>query len=188
MDRILVDTELGMIHYLVLVKDLAESYFDETGEYQPQFGILNAMRQFYNLCITKECEFKKQYGDIITDANDMVELTSEYEFIQEFNEAISVDNSVNNALGRNIDFDFANAFTTALDIVETRKTTFTYVIDGIKKMALGIIGALEGTLTEENLNKLNEIASKVDNAGDFAGALVDAYGKSQRFNDVINAK
>ena len=30
MDRILVDTELGMIHYLVLVKDLAESYFDET--------------------------------------------------------------------------------------------------------------------------------------------------------------
>ena len=186
MDRIIVETDLDMIHFLVLVKNLAEGYFDDAGEYQPHFGMLNAMRQFYNLCVADTCEFKKQYGEVITDATEMAEITVDYDFLQEFNEAITVRDS-KNALGRNIDFDFANAFETALDIVETRKTSFTYVLEGIKKLVLRIVGALEDTLTEENLSRLSEIASKVDNAGDFANALVDAYGKSERFKDVTNS-
>lgn len=188
MKEMIVDTELGMIDFLLLVRDLAEGYFGEDGEYQPQFGMLNVMRQFYNYCI-KDGELKKEYGDSIVDATEMIEIVKDFEFITAFNDAIARIKPINgdNRLGRSIDFDFPNAFETAIDIVETKKTSFSYIVEGIKKMVIKVLSTLEDVLSEENIAQISEIVGKVDNAGDFATAMIDAYGKSQRFQDVISS-
>lgn len=179
MERIKVDTDLDAIKYLVLVSDIVDGYFADDGTYQPQFGIINVMRDFYNLCIV-DCDFKKEHGDNITDVSDMFEIAEDYDFIEEFNEAIRSD-------GPNIDFTFGYACATAQDIINTKKTTFTYVLDGIKSLVSSILIKLSDTFTEDTIEKLSEIAAKVNNAGDFATALVDAYGESARFNEVINS-
>lgn len=179
MDRIIVDTDLGAIKYLVLVNDIVDGYFADDGTYQPQFGVINVMRDFYNLCID-DCEFKKEHGENITDVSDMFEIADDYDFIAEFNEAINND-------APNIDFTFGYACATAQDIINTKKTTFTYVLDGIKSLVYKILTQFEDVFTEDNIAKLSEIAAKVDNAGDFAKAMVESYGESQRFKDVITS-
>ena len=94
-----VNTYIGMVEYLTMVNEIVLEYFDEDGNYQPQIGILNAMRLFYNECVI---ESKFELPHDITDAMDMEIMVTDDEFVNEFNNAIIGDRP-------GIRFDFANA-------------------------------------------------------------------------------
>ena len=47
-----VKTELNVIDYVSMVNAIVSEYFDEDGTYTPHIGKMNAMRLFYNNCVT----------------------------------------------------------------------------------------------------------------------------------------
>ena len=127
--KIVVNTELSMIDYLVMVNDMVLEYFNEDGEYQPHIGMLNVMRLFYNHCVI-ESKFDTPH-DII-DAMDMEIIVEDDDFLNAFNDAIIP------------------------------------------------------LLTDEHIDKVSEIARDVASGKLSAEAIVDAYGKSNRFKQVVN--
>lgn len=171
-----VNTSLGMVEYLTMVNEIVLEYFDEDGNYQPQIGILNAMRLFYNECVI---ESKFELPHDITDAMDMEIMVTDDEFVNEFNNAIIGDIP-------GIRFDFANAYKDAMDIVETKKSSIERAVDSVKKMIISILDVINPLLSDEHIDKVAEIAHDVANGKISAEAVVDAYGKSNRFKEVIS--
>lgn len=176
--KIVVDTELNMIDYMVLVNDMVLEYFNDEGEYQPHIGMLNVMRLFYNVCV-KESKFDNPHD--ITDAMDMEIIVEDDDFLNAFNDAII-------GVVPGIRFDFANAYKDAMDIVETKKHSIERGVESIKKLLFSILEVVNPLLTDEHMNMVSKIAENIGNGNINAEAIVDAYGKSQRFQDVINPK
>lgn len=173
---IVVDTELSMVDYLVMVNEMVLEYFNEDGEYQPHIGMLNVMRLFYNNCV-KESKFDKPHD--ITDAMDMEIIVEDDTFLDAFNDAI---------IGTpGIKMDFANAYKDAMDIVETKKHSVERAVDSIKRAITSILDIVNPLLTDEHMDMVSEIAKNVGNGNLNAAAIVDAYGKSDRFKQVINS-
>ncbi|MCD7891640.1 MAG: hypothetical protein LUG26_07845 [Ruminococcus sp.] len=86
-----VNTKLSLFDYLAMVENIASEFIDEkSGVYQPHIGQLNAMRLFYNFCVT-ESKFDDKYEHNIVDAEDMEEIVADEEFIEAFNNAIRPD-------------------------------------------------------------------------------------------------
>lgn len=171
-----VNTSLGMVEYLTMVNEIVLEYFDEDGNYQPQIGILNTMRLFYNECVI---ESKFELPHDITDAMDMEIMVTDDEFVNEFNNAIIGDVP-------GIRFDFANAYKDAMDIVETKKSSIERAVDSVKKMIISVLDVINPLLSDEHIDKVAEIAHDVANGKISAEAVVDAYGKSNRFKEVIS--
>lgn len=175
--KIVVNTELSMIDYLVMVNDMVLEYFNEDGEYQPHIGMLNVMRLFYNHCVI-ESKFDTPH-DII-DAMDMEIIVEDDDFLNAFNEAIIGDSS-------GIRMNFSNAYKDAMDIVETKKQSVERAVGSIKKALSSIIDTINPLLTDEHIEKVSEIARDVASGKLSAEAIVDAYGKSNRFKQVVNS-
>lgn len=173
-----VNTELNMIDYIVLVNEMVLEHFNDEGEYQPHIGMLNVMRLFYNSCVV-ESKFDNPHD--ITDAMDMEIIVEDDDFLNAFNDAL-----VGNVPG--VRFDFANAYKDAMDIVETRKQSVGHIAGSIKKAISSILDTINPLLTDEHINKVTEIAKDVAGGKLSAEAIVDAYGKSKRFQQVINPK
>ena len=174
-----INTKLGIVDYMAMVNEISEEYFDITGEYQPQFGELNAMRLFYNKCVTKS-KFDERFGHNIVDALDMESLVADKQFIEEYNKAITGDGIIR--------LDFCNAYRVALDIVKNRKSSIESIINSIKNGLNDMINMLSPALSDENMSNISKIAESISNGGISADAIVEAYGKSKRFQDVVNSK
>ena len=176
--KMVVNTELNMIDYIVLVNEMVLEYFNDDGEYQPHIGMLNVMRLFYNSCVV-ESKFDNPHD--IVDAMDMEIIVEDDDFLNAFNDAL-----VGNVPG--VRFDFANAYKDAMDIVENKKHSIERAVDSIKKLLSSILDVVNPLLTDEHMSMVSEIAKNVGNGNISAEAIVDAYGKSKRFQQVINSK
>lgn len=176
--KIIINTELSMIDYLVMVNNMVLEYFNDDGEYQPHIGMLNVMRLFYNSCVV-ESKFDNPHD--IVDAMDMEVIVEDDDFLNAFNDAL-----VGNVPG--VRFDFANAYKDAMDIVENKKHSIERAVDSIKKLLSSILDVVNPLLTDEHMSMVSEIAKNVGNGNISAEAIVDAYGKSDRFKQVANKR
>lgn len=180
-----VNTKLALFDYLAMVRDIASEFInDEDGTYQPQIGKLNAMRLFYNSCVTKS-RFDKKYGHDVIDASDMEEIVTDNEFMKAFNEAIIGDGT--------IQYDFANAYKDAIEIVDVKKTSFGSAVNIIGSMINKIFDSVSPLLTEENIKVVSQIAKDMSDGKISAEAIVDAYadklaGAENDTNKVISIK
>lgn len=175
-NEMVIDTKLDLVDYLAMVNILSSEYFDENGEYQPQYGRLNAMRQFYNYCV-KSSKFEDEIPHDIFDALDMRPLVADEDFVKAFETAVSPKSEMA--------FDFANAYRDALDIVETRKNSFDRVIFSVRHALETIMDKINPLLTEDNIEKVSAIAKDIGNGKLSAQALVDAYADSDRFKEIV---
>ena len=82
--------------------------------------------------------------------------------------------------------NFSNAYKDAMDIVETKKQSVERAVGTIKKALSSIIDTINPLLTDEHIDKVSEIARDVASGKLSAEAIVDAYGKSNRFKQVVN--
>lgn len=174
--KMIVDTELTLVEYVVMVNDMALEYFNEDGEYQPHIGILNVMRLFYNHCVI-ESKFDNSHE--IIDAMEMETMVEDDEFIAAFNDAI-----VGSVPG--IRMDFANAYKDAMDIVEDKKHSVGRAVDSVKKALVSISDVINPILTDEHINMVSEIAKNIGNGNINAEAIIEAFGKSERFKEIIH--
>lgn len=171
-----VNTKLGAIDYALMVNDIASQYFYSDGEYAPQIGLLNAMRLFYNCCV-KESKFDDVVSHTSDTLDDMETLATDDQFIEEFNKALVADKYC---------LDFANAFRDAMDIVNTKKSSLYQMVVLMKDAMNSIVDRIAPALTQENIDKVRAIAKDIADGKISAEAVVDAYAKSHRVEDLID--
>lgn len=179
--KMIIDTKLSIVEYMWMVEAMVSEYFGDDGTYQPQIGLLNIMRLFYNKCVMQS-HFDTEHEHNITDPMDLEEIISDNEFILEFNNAIEYNPMKT--------LDFGNAYYDAMDIVDVRKTSLSQAVQSMKSAVESIIDEIRPMMSESNIKNTSMIAELIS-SGKFdpdklGESIVNAYGKSQRFQEVIN--
>lgn len=175
-NNMIVNTKMDVMTYIQTVNNLASEYFYSNGEFAPHVGMINAMKMFYDTCVTSD-----SLATRITDGMDEISivnvLAADEDFIYEFNRALFADHHC---------LDFANAYRDAMDIVETRKSSFCSVTDIVKNMLDEIVKKITPALSEENFKALTVIANNIAAGKPTAQSFVEAFSKSQRFKEIVN--
>lgn len=164
-NTMVIKKNLSVIDYVTLVNGIANDFFDsETGEYTPHIGRLNAMRLFYNECVT---ESKFDLPHDFEDALQMDVLVEDEEFIKEFNAAVVGDGVVR--------LDFANAYADAMEAVNAKKNSFGNAVNIIKRIIEKFSESISSVVTDESLEKLAKIAEGVNANNLNLDSFVKAY-------------
>lgn len=165
------NTYLSVIDYAMMVEELVNEFYNlETGAYQPQFGNLNAMRLFYNHF------YKTKDEEKILDALDMDVIVSDDDFIDAFNNAIT------SCTG--IQYDFANAYRDALDIVEEKKTSVGRVIDVLRAGLKTFFETSAPAMSEESIDKIYSLVQNIADGKIGVEEIMKTYGKKSNVPDL----
>lgn len=148
----LVDTKLSVIGFVSMVNDIALEYFDTDGSYTPHIGLLNAMRLFYNECVT-DSKFEGDISHNITDVIEMEVIANDEQFIRCFNEALKADGYA---------LDFATAYNEAMKIVEQKKTSVYGAVELIKNVLIQVFDNMNSAMTPENIQKITDLFNKMN--------------------------
>lgn len=168
-----VDNNLDVVRYVLVVENIVDNYFDK-GNYRPHIGELNAMRLFWNECVKKSPW--DNLGHDIVNIFELADVLREQEFIDAFTEALKHSN-------HGYEYTFGNAYWTAMDIVDNKKSSVGSIIDCLVDGVQRIIDVITPGFENINIDKMKELADKVKDA-DFASDVVDAYAKSNRIEDI----
>ena len=161
---------LGIADYVILVKEISEGFFDfENGKYVPYIGEINAMRLFYNECVL---DSKYDIPHDTTDVVDMQELLDDEDFILSYNDAIKGDGVFR--------LDFANAYRQAIDIVNVNKGSLERIVNILSASMNKFVEKTAPMMTEENIERLVNVAKDVSNGNMSADSLIEALANSQK--------
>lgn len=174
-NTMIIKTNMNVIDYVSLVNSIVSEFFDGDGEYVPHIGRLNAMRLFYNECVL---ESKFDLPHDFQEALDLDVLIEDEEFIKEFNDAVKGDGMMR--------LDFANAYAEAMKIVNTRKDSFNSMANALKNVINNVVEKMSSIISDDAIAKFTKIAENISSGDISAEALIDAYGKSQRINDIAS--
>lgn len=177
--RLITDGKMGMYEYIIVVNQIVGEYFDEDGVYQPHIGELNAMRLFYNFCV-KEAPYKEALPCPIENADDMVSIVDDANFVKAFYDETS--NEFNSCLS------FGKAYRTAMDMVRIETSGANYLVNKIQLLLNELIKNISSNVTDKNIERLADIANGLKNGEISADKLINEYKNSQNFQKLINGK
>lgn len=146
--------------FLAVAETITDNYFDESGKYTPHFGILDAYRLFYNLCVTK--------GEKITTIEELEKVIENNNLIEAFNDCIA-----HNEGG----LTFSAAYHAAKDMVEQRKTSITSAVTMITELITDVSNRIKDVMSGENLSRIETIAQDIKDGKLSADAVVEAYAR-----------
>lgn len=158
--------------YVQAVNEIVDGFFDEDGNYTPHIGRANAISVLFNYFVDEKCideyfpEDNIDSGVLLADKDCMIF----------YNDAL-IGNGV-------YLLDFSNAYSDALDIVNTRKTSLRYSFEIIEKALTSLLDRFSTTMNEENLAKLTSMVEKISQEGFGAESLKKAYEKSGRIEQI----
>lgn len=166
MEKIIVLDNVDIITYSAAVREIAEKFFDEDGNYTPQFGRANAIGVFFNRfvdIVSLESYFSDYDGEI-----DVNLFLANEDCLTVYNTALRN--------GAEYRLNFANAYADAMDIVKTQNSTFggavNMLMNGISKLA----DKVSPIFTEDNIDKLSKIADDIAKGDLSAESVVKALG------------
>ena len=166
MKDIIVFDNVDIVTYSAAVREIAEKFFDEDGNYTPHFGRINSIGVFFNRFVDPvglEAFFADK--EITIDL-----LASEEGCLQLYNGALN--------RYRGFRLDFANAYADALDIVKQRNTTIGGVINLITDSLGKLSDKISPVLTEKNIDKIEKISKNISSGKLSADSIVEAIGKA----------
>lgn len=177
--KLTVDKKLEFFDYILAIRSMADGYFNATnGSYEPYFGELNVIRMFYNLCV-KKSKYNKKYPNGINDYKNVTVLVKDKEFMNAYKEALNTDTDDDY-------FSFSKAYHMAMDMVETKKTSFGQAASTMSDMVQIIIDKLGNLLSDENMEYIKNISAEIAKGSFNPDDIVNAYVKTKRFEDVAN--
>lgn len=164
--KIIVLDNVDMVTYGVAVTEIVKKFFDEDGNYTPQFGRANAIGVFFNRfvdIVSLESYFSDYDGEI-----DVNLFLANEDCLTVYNTALRN--------GTEYRLNFANAYADAMDIVKTQNSTFggavNMLMNGISKLA----DKVSPIFTEDNIDKLSKIADDIAKGDLSAESVVKALG------------
>lgn len=167
-----VNENIGIIEYSAAVMDIAQKFFDEDGNYTPHFGRINAMMVFFNYFVSED-DLNKLFSNVPDNAEEDY-LFANQECLAMYNEALKGDGTYR--------MNFANAYSDALEIVNTRKSSLTRVIDAVGNMIDDMLSKFQSTLSEENVKVLQSIAEEASKFD--PEKVAEGYVKSGRIKQI----
>lgn len=159
--------KIELAEFLAISEIIADGYFDETGAYAPHYGIMNAYRVFYNVCVTKS-PYDETYGHNIINIEELDEIVSDDEFVTKFETCV---NSGKQGL------TFSAAFNNAMQMVDARKSSIGSAVTMIVDAIQGIADRAKSVMSDENMKHIASIAKDIGNGKITADDIVNAYGK-----------
>lgn len=170
-----VNNKLSIARYQNVVDDIVEGYFNASGEYRPDLGRICEMMIFVRECVQDENIDVENIG-----IEEMDALLARKDLYQAFNDCDYIYNHLS----------FGSARQDALKIVDHKKSIDGFLESVADKLINAAISYLDknGAMIEWlDLNAISEIYKAVSNNKNVATAIVDAYGKSDRFKQVVSA-
>lgn len=161
-----VNSNLDIVTFSAVANQITDGYFDNEGIYSPAIGKLMAMCVFFNVCVDKS-DYSEKFANGVTDIEDLDEVITK-DFITAYNDAIARDGEA---------IDFANAYSAAMDAVETKKSSFGYLVDVAVTAIDKIASDLNETLSDEKIEILKKISDGLVNGENLAAAIVSEYSK-----------
>lgn len=149
MKDIIVFDNVDIVTYSAAVREIAEKFFDEDGNYTPYFGRINSIGVFFNRFVDPvglEAFFADK--EITIDL-----LASEEGCLQLYNGALN--------RYRGFRLDFANAYADALDIVKQRNTTIGGVASTIINSLENLVDTISPAFTNDNMDTIAKIAKEI---------------------------
>lgn len=169
-----VNNKLSIARYQNVVDDIVEGYFNASGEYRPDLGRICEMMIFIRECVQDEQIDVENIG-----IGEMDDLIARKDLYQAFDDSIYTDDYLS----------FGSARQDALKIVDHKKSIDGFLESVADKLINAAISYLDknGAMIEGlDLNAISEIYKAVSNNKNVATAIVDAYGKSDRFKQVVS--
>lgn len=167
-----INESLELVEYMNLVQSLADGFFDNnTGEYIPHVGELNAIREFFNHCVT--LEEGEQYVQPAQTLTDMERLVKNGEFMTYFDLAVQFPSRM--------DFNFANAYYAAKDMVNVRNTSASTFVGMIDALIEKLITEFKNGFTEERIEQLGKLVEQIGDTKITEEGIVEAYGNSDHY-------
>lgn len=152
-----VNTALNYLQYAMLVEKIADGYFEENGDYQPHYGILNAMRLFYVTCVA-ESPYDAEEGsprvEIVSDLETFLPIMDDREFVQQYFHAI--DDAYDH------EFNFGLAYHDAMSVVRYRMSSVKNAIEYSKNNVLALLEQFTEALSENNLEKITGLTTRLE--------------------------
>lgn len=169
-----VNSKLSIARYQNVVDDIVEGYFNASGEYRPDLGRICEMMIFIRECVQDEQIDVENIG-----IEEMDNLLARKDLYQAFDGCVYTDDYLS----------FGSARQDALKIVDHKKSIDGFLESVADKLINAAISYLDknGAMIEGlDLNAISEIYKAVSKNKDVATAIVDAYGKSDRFKQVVS--
>lgn len=179
---------LKLTEYIALVEMISEGYFDTAGEFQPQWGELNAIRLFYNFCIdSKDNPVNSLIGDEMQSllANKKV-IDKYYNEVSNTTSLLKIDDSRNATDTITLPkintpyLSFGNAYLKAMEVVETRKSSIGTAINIITSAIKDMSDGMKNYMTQENLSYLATIAKEIKAGSIAPDAVAKAIADSKK--------
>lgn len=142
--------EFDIINYTNIVDNIANEFFDESGEYTPHIGKLYAMSVFYNECVDDANKTK------IDDILQVQPLLNNKKFITAFDRSTRKTSKIR--------LDFANAYNDALDIVNYRRTSFNNAVNIVKNAINDVVDKIKSSISNDDLSKMSDLVENISNA------------------------
>lgn len=169
------NNKLKLDEYLQVIDDMVDVYFDHTTyEYTPQYGELFAVCTYFNYCVELEESdtIKKQP---IIEFDDIKLLYENEDFMKHYNEAIDCFDAVQSNL------TFGHAYEMVQDIVNYKRNDANSFANAISAGMSAILKSFRESFTEEEVNKISEIAKDIVSGKISNESIVKAYENSDRF-------
>lgn len=171
-----VNSKLSIARYQNVVDDIVEGYFNASGEYRPDLGRICEMMIFIRECVQDEQIDVENIG--IEEMDDLIARKDLWEALDDSTLYIG-------------DYlSFGSAREDAHRIVRHKRSIDGFLESVADKLINAAISYLDknGAMIEGlDLNAISEIYKTVSKNKDVATAIVDAYGKSDRFKQVVSA-
>lgn len=158
---------VGIVEYCAAVNEMVEYFFDEDGNYEPQFGRINVVKVFFNYFVDGD-SIKEYFADIdgeieiddIMNSDDCLEL-------------------FNNELRKGGDYrlNFCNAYREAMEIVNQKKQGWENAARVIVRSVNEILDRISGELSEDKIEKFKKIVSEIREVNVTPEQIINAVTK-----------
>lgn len=162
-----INDKLSIGDFGAVTEILVDAYFDENGNYIPHYGLITAMRLFYDHCVI-ESKFDDVCPRNTADISQLNDVFADEEFIEAFNKCADRSWAYDDV---SLSVSFHNAYMCAMEIVEERRSGLNKVLDAVRTFADGLTERIIPLLNEDNLNKLSDAVSGNVEAGSADAAL-----------------
>ena len=162
-----INDNLDIVAYGAAVREIADKFFDSDGNYAPHIGKANAMVVFYNYFVI-ESKFSKMTPEEFT--TDL--FFTDEEFLSEYNKAIKDCDEIK--------FNFGNAYSDAIDIVNTRKSSIGRAVEMFERAIINLAAKLSPVFSDDKIDKIAKISDDIAKGDLSAESVVKAIGNKIR--------
>jgi hypothetical protein len=162
-----IKDNLDIVAYGAAVREIADKFFDSDSNYAPHIGKANAMVVFYNYFVI-ESKFSKMTPEEFT--TDL--FFTDEEFLSEYNKAIKDCDEIK--------FNFGNAYSDAIDIVNTRKSSIGRAVEMFERAIINLAAKLSPVFSDDKIDKIAKISDDIAKGDLSAESVVKAIGNKIR--------